>query len=109
MNSWTIGKRLYGCFGTLFLLLLVLGVSTISSITSLTEDMDRVVIRTAEARFLCSRVQGAATEMGSIERGMLTRSMVQDTAGVAELQNQFTAALTLTGKELAQVNALIQN
>src|SRR4051795_3800090 len=109
MNSWTIGKRLYGCFGTLLLLLLILGYSAISSISSMTSDLERVVIRTANARYQSARVLESVTEMMSTERGTLTRAVAKDTAGVVEFQNRFTSELGAATKRLTDIGVLIQN
>ncbi len=106
MGSWTIGKKLNVCFGSLMVLTLTLGCIAVVVIGSMSGRMDHLLTRTAKARYFATGLNEKAAEMTSLERGMLLGSMLGDRQLVASYEQQFAAVVAEADAQLAELSGL---
>ncbi len=108
MGPWTIGKKLYASLAAMAVLTLALGYSAALAIDNLTSDMDQIVNRTAKARYLSAKLAEGESEMGSLERALVLRAVLNEIQAVGMLKQEFQATSASISANVADLEPLLK-
>lgn len=105
----TLGAKLTAGFGAMMLLTLAVSVGAITVISQIGGDMDYAVNRAGKRNSLAWQMNHASTRAMAAERGILLRSIVQQTAGVDRHKQEFREASQEIERALGEIQPLIDD
>jgi len=82
------------------------GISSFAGLNRLQNDLNYYVERAAKRDAMAAEIRALAAEMGSLERAILIRGMLQDQAGVARHKQEFQAVTGKMEDRLGKMQAL---
>ena len=103
MATFTIGKKLFLCTGTLVLFTFALGISSLLSINSLSAHLENVAESTMKKQSLAQSLATDVAGIAGATRGIILRSVVKDDAGQEESVQEFSV---LTQRVASQIETL---
>jgi methyl-accepting chemotaxis protein/methyl-accepting chemotaxis protein-1 (serine sensor receptor) len=107
LSNWTLGKKLFACFGVTGAIALALGIVSWISMDAMRADMERLSQTYTRARYLAGRIDIAATDTISASRGVLLSAMLQDEAGAKSQISAYREALQRVGNYTKEVRPLL--
>ena len=105
----TLGAKLTAGFGAMMLLTLAVSVGAITVISQLGGDMDYAVNRAGKRNSLAWQMNYASTRAMAAERGILLRSIVQQTAAVDRHKQEFQEASQEIERALGEMQPLVDD
>ena len=99
MSRFTISKKLFFGIGTLVALTLVLGVTALISIGGIIGHLTDIVDHSAQKKALAQDLSADAADYTGLARGVIIRSVVNDTPGVERNRKEIaTLVRTMQGR-----------
>ncbi|HTT11303.1 MAG TPA: methyl-accepting chemotaxis protein [Burkholderiaceae bacterium] len=102
----TIGRKITIGACAMLLLNVGSGISSFAGLNRLQNDLNYYVERAAKRDAMAAEIRALAAEMGSLERAILIRGMLQDQAGVARHKQEFQAVTGKMEDRLGKMQAL---
>jgi methyl-accepting chemotaxis protein len=103
----TIGKKLYVSLGASLGLTLLVGGISLATLGQLSETGSRLAEANARKRQLAGEIRLAASEATSLERGLLVRTALKDTAMVEKYKSEYAENRERQAKLLDELTGLL--
>jgi methyl-accepting chemotaxis protein len=107
-SQMTIGKKLFGSFGACVALTIIVGGTSLWLISSLGASLEKLAHVTARKQFLTSEIDRATSDMMAAQRGILLRSMMKDSAVVAQYSQDYQTAVSEMKGYLQEIAPLLE-
>ncbi len=107
-TNMTIGKKLFLSIGAALTAALVMGVLMFVSLSRVGAGMDRVVNENAKGKSLANEIDNNLTELISLERGMVLKSIIKDQASIDKYHEDYRTELTKLNANVAQFAPLVK-
>jgi Methyl-accepting chemotaxis protein (MCP) signalling domain/Four helix bundle sensory module for signal transduction len=103
----TFGKKLTIAFAMMLTTTLALSVASLSGIRGLKNDFDETALKTTKKLELAGVLTKDVTEMLSMERAMLVRSVIRDQGFAEKYHLQYIEKSKLVQKEIAELRTIV--
>ncbi len=104
-----IGKKLMASFGAMILILAILGIGAVVAISSLKSSMEYAVNMAGKRTLLAGQIATEAENIVGIERGIVLRSILQQTATVEKHKQEFRDSSARMQRALQQLQPLLDS
>ncbi|HPQ17198.1 MAG TPA: methyl-accepting chemotaxis protein, partial [Bryobacteraceae bacterium] len=102
-----IGTKLMASFGVMMALVLLLGIGGIASVERVRSAMDTTVNVAAKRTLLANQIATEAANLVALERGIVLRSILQQTQAVETHKQEYRDASARLERALAQLDPLL--
>ncbi len=104
-----IGTKLMASFSVMMALVLAIGIGGVSSISRLRSAMDSAVNVAAKRTLLANQIVSEAANVVALERGIVLRSILQQTQAVERHKQEFRDSSGKVERALAQLDPLLES
>jgi len=109
ISRMKLSTKLIGSVGTILALAMLLGASSSVIINNLSRSMNYTVNVAAKRRFTAFDVYTAALKMQSLDRAIMLREIMQQTAAVEGHKREYTDTVESVRKSLADYQSLMED